>query len=166
MSDPQARILLERFAIDRKPRLKRDEQLDKLIDYCSLILRWNRLTSLVQAQSVTELVSAHIIDCLAAIDEIRGPHVLDVGTGAGLPGIVFAIAKPEWTLYLVESNQRRTRFLTQVKIELALDNAIIYNERIERWQAPVALDCITSRAFSALGTFYRKLSGFVRRRYG
>ena len=132
-----------------------EEQISRLIDYCVLITRWNRLTSLVQARSVSELVRSHIIDCLAAVNEIRGPAVADIGSGAGLPGVVFAIAKPAWTVYLVEANQRRTRFLTQVKIELGLNNVEICNARIEQWRAPRKLSCITSRAFSSLKTFYQ-----------
>ena len=149
-----AREALEEYVNGRDIDLDED-QISLLIDYCVLIARWNRLTSLVQARSLSELVQSHIIDCLAAINEIRGPAVADVGSGAGLPGVVFAIARPAWTVYLVEANQRRARFLTQVKIELALNNIEICNARIEQWRAPRKLSCITSRAFSSLGTFYQ-----------
>ena len=119
-----------------------------------MILRWNRLTSLVQVTTAEELVRGHIIDCLAALHTLIGPNIVDVGSGAGLPGVVIAIAEPAWKVYLVEAKQKRTRFLAQVQIELGLDNIEICNTRIEQWRPPQTPSCITSRAFSSLKTFY------------
>lgn len=149
-----AREVLADFLEQRQIALSQ-AQLAQLLEYCGLIMRWNRLTSLVQVRTPEELVRGHVIDCLAALSEIKGPRVADVGTGAGLPGLVFAIAKPDWFFYLVEANERRARFLTQVKIELSLDNIEIVNRRVEQWHAVPALDCIVSRAFSSLDTFYK-----------
>ncbi|MGR8949514.1 MAG: 16S rRNA (guanine(527)-N(7))-methyltransferase RsmG [Gammaproteobacteria bacterium] len=148
-----SRALLEQFSTQNNLALN-EEQVSQLFDYCAMITRWNRLTSLVQAESIDELMQAHVIDCLAAVHAVKGPTIVDVGSGAGLPGIVFAIAKPDWHYYLIEANQRRARFLTQAKIELKLDNVTVVNTRIEHWRPPGRIDCITSRAFSALGAFY------------
>lgn len=130
------------------------EQISQLLNFCALILRWNRLTSLVQATTLEQLVKSHVIDCLAAVEEIRGPNIVDVGSGAGFPGIVFAVARPEWHFYLVETNQRRARFLTQAKIELTLENVTVVNSRIEAWNNKDPIHCFTSRAYSALAAFF------------
>lgn len=130
------------------------EQTSSLLNFCALILRWNRLTSLVQASTLEQLITSHVIDCLAAIDEICGPNIVDVGSGAGFPGIVFATVRPQWHFYLVETNQRRARFLTQAKIELDLDNVTVVNSRIENWKHKEPIHCFTSRAYSALAAFF------------
>ena len=152
LSHPSA--LIQQF-VDQQAFDLDEHQLANLLSYCQLIMRWNRLTSLVQAKNLVALVEGHIIDCLAALGEIIGPNVVDVGSGAGLPGLVFAIAKPRYHYYLIEANQRRTRFLTQVTIELGLDNVTVINARVEDWQPMDAIQCITSRAYSALDDFYR-----------
>ena len=123
-----ARELLENYIESRALKLD-DKQVNQLMDYCAMILRWNRLTSLVQVNSAEELVRGHIIDCLAALHTLTGPNIVDVGSGAGLPGVVIAIAEPAWKVYLVEAKQKRTRFLAQVQIELGLDNIEICNTR-------------------------------------
>ena len=148
-----AREVLENYIASRALKLD-DKQVNQLMDYCAMILRWNRLTSLVQVNSAEELVRGHIIDCLAAMHTLTGPNIVDVGSGAGLPGVVIAIAEPDWKVYLVEAKQKRTRFLAQVQIELGLDNIEICNTRIEQWRPPQTPSCITSRAFSSLKTFY------------
>ena len=153
LSHPQA--LLQRF-IDQQDIALSEQQIATLLQYCQLILRWNRLTSLVQSKSIVSLVEAHVIDCLAALSEVTGPNIVDVGSGAGLPGLVFAISKPSYHYYLIEANQRRTRFLTQVTIELSLDNVTVVNTRIEDWQPPCVVDCITARAYSQLSDFYQQ----------
>lgn len=144
---------LTKYLTSRRLELS-TEQVAKLLNFCALILRWNRLTSLVQANSLDQLVESHVIDCLAALDEISGPNIVDVGSGAGFPGIVFAIAKPQWQFYLIEPNERRARFLTQAQIDQSLTNVVVVNSRVEDWQGVESIDCITSRAFSALADFF------------
>ncbi|MEM7466037.1 MAG: 16S rRNA (guanine(527)-N(7))-methyltransferase RsmG [Pseudomonadota bacterium] len=139
------------------------EQAGHLVDFCALILRWNRLTSLVRASNITELVRAHVIDCLAAVDEVYGKEIVDVGSGAGFPGIVFALTYPDRNFTLVESNQRRARFLTQVKIELGLANVTIANCRVEALQPSEEVSCVTSRAYSSLRQFYQDCQHLIYR---
>lgn len=149
-----ARDTLEEY-LRRRDLNFSERQFDQVLAFCGLILRWNRLTSLVQVSTLSELIDGHVIDCLAALDEIRGPHVVDVGSGAGFPGIIFAIAKPNWSFTLIETKRRRARFLTQVKIELGLDHVLIENSRVQDWQSPTPINCITSRAYRALALFHR-----------
>lgn len=148
-----AKLSLEAYLRDAGVILS-DLQMTKQLEFCALVLRWNRLTSLVQTNSIIEMVESHVIDCLAALAEIVGPDIVDVGSGAGFPGIVFAIAKPEWQFSLIEANARRARFLTQAKIDLELTNITIVNSRVEDWHSTTPVNCITSRAYSALASFF------------
>ena len=154
LKDDASKAVLENFLRVCSLEIS-SKQITKLLNFCALILRWNRVTNLVQADSVQQLIKSHVIDCLAAAGEICGPNVVDVGSGAGFPGIVFATVLPDWHFYLVETNQRRARFLTQVKIELSLDNVTVVNARIEDWVPETRIDCVTSRAYSALDLFYK-----------
>jgi len=87
---------------------------------------------------------------------LDGVNVLDVGCGAGLPGIVLAVAQPSWEFTLLDSNSKKTGFVQQVIIELGLCNVRVHCERVEKWQTMVPLDGIISRAFSGLGEFIHK----------
>lgn len=152
-NDTSSRAMLEDYLQTSSLAIS-PEKISALLNFCALILRWNRLTSLVQANTLEQLVQSHVIDCLAAIEDICGPNIVDVGSGAGFPGIVFAIVRPEWHFYLVETNQRRARFLTQAQIELSLKNVSIVNSRIEHWEIEGPINCLTSRAYSALAEFF------------
>ena len=94
----------------------------------------------------------HVLDSLVVLPHIHGPQIVDVGTGAGLPGIPIALARPDWQVTLVESNQKKTAFLQQAKIELKLHNVQIMPQRIEQLEAK-PVNTIISRAFSELGEF-------------
>ena len=125
----------------------------KLVHYIQLIARWNKAFNLTAIRDVEEMVSKHLLDSLAVQPYLEGGTVLDVGSGAGLPGIPFAITSPEKTFVLIDSNGKKTRFLTQVKIELELDNVEVVHQRVEDYQ-PVAdghriyFDVITARAYA------------------
>ena len=125
----------------------------QIVQYLMLIEKWNRHYNLTAIKTVEAMLVQHVMDCLAAIEYLNGPRIVDVGTGAGLPGILIAIARPDWQVILVESNQKKTAFLQQVKIELALGNIAIVAQRIENVMINEAIDTVISRAYTSLGHF-------------
>lgn len=125
----------------------------KLVHYIQLIARWNKTFNLTAIRDVEEMVSKHLLDSLVVQPYVEGKTVLDVGSGAGLPGIPFAITSPEKRFVLIDSNGKKTRFLMQAKIDLKLDNVEVIHQRVEDYQ-PVAdghriyFDVITARAYA------------------
>jgi 16S rRNA (guanine527-N7)-methyltransferase len=97
------------------------------------------------------MVTRHLLDSLSIARFVTGASVVDVGTGAGIPGIVLAVLYPEKRFDLVDGNGKKTRFLFQVKTSLGLDNIAIYNERVEKFHPDCAYDQVVSRAFASLG---------------
>ena len=121
--------------------------------YLLLIEKWNRIHNLTAIRNPHDMLYQHVMDSLAVLPHISGPQILDVGSGAGLPGIPIALARPDWQVLLVESNQKKASFLQQVKIELALQNVIVMIKRIEDVQSDTKINTIITRAFSELGNF-------------
>lgn len=131
-----------------------DRQLaGKIEQYLLLIEKWNKIHNLTAIRNPQEMLVQHIADSLAVLPHIKGPCIVDVGTGAGLPGIPIALAKPDWRIILVESNRKKAVFLQQAKIELGLQNVEIMAQRIENAEIDNRVNTIISRAFSELGTF-------------
>ncbi|MCG6938155.1 MAG: 16S rRNA (guanine(527)-N(7))-methyltransferase RsmG [Gammaproteobacteria bacterium] len=125
----------------------------KLVHYIQLIARWNKAFNLTAVRYVEDMVSRHLLDSLAVQPYIEGDMVLDVGSGAGLPGIPFAITLPEKKFVLVDSNGKKTRFLTQAKIDLQLENVEVINQRVEDYFPEkdghrIYFDVITARAYA------------------
>jgi len=127
-----------------------DAQLVQLTQHLELIDKWNQVYNLTAIRNLYEMISYHLIDSLLIAPCIQGKNILDVGTGAGLPGIPLAIAYPEKQFLLIDSKQKKTRFLAQVVIELGLDNVEISSHRIEHFAPEVLFDTIISRAFSTM----------------
>jgi len=125
-----------------------------LVKFAELIEKWNRVFNLVGSSTPDDMVRNHLIDCLAATPFIDGKRVVDVGAGAGFPGIVIAIMRPQSKIILVESSQRKSRFLRQVAIELSLANVEVVCERIENWDPVLPVDCIVCRGYGSLRKFY------------
>jgi 16S rRNA (guanine527-N7)-methyltransferase len=121
--------------------------------YLDLLEKWNRVYNLTAIRDRSRMVTHHLLDSLAVLPHLRGPHVLDVGSGAGLPGIPIAIAGPSLRVTLLESNHKKSAFLTQAVAELQLANAAVVTERVEAWQTDQRFDTIVSRAFAELGEF-------------
>jgi len=101
------------------------------------------------------MVSHHLLDSLAVAPHLHAKRLLDVGSGAGLPGIPLALVRPETHVTLLDSNHKKAAFLNQAVIELKLKNAEVIGERVESWQAQKRFDVIISRAFSDMGEFVR-----------
>ena len=134
--------------------LERDIQ-QRLLDYIALIEKWNRVYNLTAIREPEKMVSHHLLDSLAVTPHLHAKRVLDVGSGAGLPGIPLALAKPDTHVTLLDSNHKKTAFLNQAVIELKLNNAEICSERVEAWQTQDRFDVIISRAFSDMDEFVR-----------
>ncbi len=131
------------------------QQTEALQHYADLLRKWNRSFNLVSASDLTHLESRHFLDSLAVSDYLTGQTILDVGTGAGLPGIPLAIANPERHFILMDSNGKKTRFLFQVKLALGLGNVEIENCRVEHYQNERQIDIVTCRAFASIPDIIR-----------
>lgn len=124
-----------------------------LLHYLELLHKWNRVYSLTAIRDKTQMVSHHLLDSLAVLPYLWPRRWLDVGCGPGLPGVVLAIARPEWTFELLDSNNKKTSFVQQAIIELGLPNVCVHNARVETWHGETKFDGIISRAFTKLGKF-------------
>jgi 16S rRNA (guanine527-N7)-methyltransferase len=124
--------------------------------YLDLLLRWNRVYNLTSVTDPTSMVRRHLLDSLAAIPFLRGRRLVDVGSGAGLPGIPLAIWLPDRQFWLLDSSGRKTRFLHQVKIELRLTNVEIVQARVQDWRPVQRFEGVLSRAFAPLPELVRQ----------
>lgn len=125
----------------------------KLIRYLELMLTWNKVFNLTNITEPREMVYLHLIDSLVVSPFLHGNRLLDVGTGAGLPGIPLAIIHPDQQWVLLDKNNKKTRFLTQTIAELNLKNAQAAHVRSEEFHPAQCFDSILSRAFGSLNMF-------------
>lgn len=128
-------------------------QTVQLEAYLDLLDRWNRIHNLTAIRDRAQMVTLHLLDSLAVVPHLRGPRVLDVGSGGGLPGIPLAIARPEFDVTLLDANHKKAAFLNQAVAELRLANVRVAAERVESWDTAQRFDTIVSRAFADLGEF-------------
>jgi 16S rRNA (guanine527-N7)-methyltransferase len=134
-------------------------QRQQLLAYLALLQKWNRAYNLTAVRDPAEMVTRHLIDSLAVAPhlerrqrETRPLRVVDVGSGAGLPGIPLALVFPRFEFMLLDSNGKKTRFLTQAKAELGLDNVSVIQSRVEEFRPDAPLfDVVIARAFAPLG---------------
>jgi len=129
----------------------------KLLAYVVLLAKWNKVYNLTAVRGETQMVSHHLLDSLAVLPHLPGVMkkntVADIGSGGGMPGIPLAIARPDWQMALVDSNQKKISFLQQVKIELGLENISVHCQRVEAFKPTEKFAVVISRAFSDLGEF-------------
>ncbi|WP_185265853.1 16S rRNA (guanine(527)-N(7))-methyltransferase RsmG [Halopseudomonas xiamenensis] len=130
-----------------------DDQAGQLLAYMALLNKWNKAYNLTAVRDPDEMVSRHLLDSLSILPFVSAGRWLDVGSGGGMPGIILAIMLPGSQFTLLDSNGKKTRFLTQVKLELGLDNLQVVNSRVEAFTPQQAFDGIVSRAFSSLADF-------------
>ncbi len=130
-------------------------QQQQLLAYLALLIKWNKAYNLTAVRDPDEMVSRHLLDSLSVVSFVAesGQTWLDVGSGGGMPGVPLAIMFPDRSFTLLDSNGKKTRFLTQVKLELKLANLEVVHSRVEQFQPAEAFDGITSRAFSSLEDF-------------
>lgn len=122
----------------------------QLLQYTSEMLRWNKAYNLTAVTAIDAVVSRHLLDSLSVLPWLVSGLTLDVGTGAGLPGIPLAIARPDQKFVLLDSNGKRMRFLAHIKRQLQLDNVELVTSRIEQWEPEEVLQQIVTRAFAPL----------------
>ncbi len=135
-----------------------EKQIGQLLDYLALLEKWNKVYNLTAVRDPQQMLTQHVLDCLAALPAFAGAaNVLDVGAGGGLPGMVLAIwaarAQPAMRVAMVDTVHKKTAFLTQARSELGLANVTVHTARVESLQVQQPFDVITSRAFAELKDF-------------
>lgn len=149
---------LDKILLDSITRLKlelSDDQRLKLMLYLDKLLFWNKAYNLTAIKQPKEALIKHIIDCLAILPHLKSGKLLDIGTGAGLPGVVIAICEPHREVTVLDSNQKKIRFIRQSITELKISNVTPVASRIENYLLPEEdkFEVITSRAFASLTDF-------------
>ncbi|MCP8348688.1 16S rRNA (guanine(527)-N(7))-methyltransferase RsmG [Pseudomonas sp. FBF18] len=132
-----------------------EAQHAQLLAYLALLIKWNKAYNLTAVRNPDEMVSRHLLDSLSVMPFIHSgtERWLDVGSGGGMPGIPLAILHPHKQVTVLDSNGKKTRFLTQVKLELKLDNLQVIHSRVEAFQPEQPFSGIVSRAFSSMENF-------------
>ena len=139
-----------------------EPQIDQLIDYSVLLGRWNKTYNLTAIRDPLDVIRFHLLDSLAINQFLEGKNFIDVGTGAGLPGIPLAIINPHRKFTLLDSNGKKTRFLFQAKLDLGLANIDEINDRAERFFPEQKYDCVLTRAFASLGEMIKNCHHLLR----
>jgi 16S rRNA (guanine527-N7)-methyltransferase len=132
------------------------EARERLLAHLALLEKWNRVYNLSAIREPHEMVSHHLLDSLAVVPHLPVPvngTVADIGSGAGLPGIPLALARPQWRVTLNDSSSKKCAFLRQAVIELALANVAVHEGRVENWRPQPAFGLVISRAFAELDRF-------------
>lgn len=130
-----------------------DAQADtvtRLLQFMDLLKQWNKVYNLTGTRDSGRIVRLHLLDSLAAVPHLVGERIIDVGTGAGLPGIPLALVCPEKHFQLLDSNAKKTRFVRQAIIQLRLDNVTVVQQRVERFKVAKKFDTLITRAFGSL----------------
>ena len=124
-----------------------------MLQYLELLQKWNKVYNLTAIRQPEQMVTHHLLDSLAVLPHLWPGHWLDVGCGAGLPGLVLAMARPGWEFTLLDSNSKKTSFVQQAIIDLKLSNARVCCARAEEWEPNEKFDGIISRAFAEAADF-------------
>ena len=139
-------------------------QYDQLLEYLYLLQKWNQVYNLTAIDEPQRMLAYHLLDSLSLIPHLDGARkLLDVGSGAGLPGIPLAIAMPETVWTMLDSNARKTRFIRQALAHCGLRNAQVVQARVQDYHAPDSLDFIVSRAFAPLAEFCNSVAHLIGR---
>jgi len=128
---------------------------DTYLKYIDILDKWNQSYNLTAVRDKGRMIYTHLLDSLSVMPYIRGDDCLDVGTGAGLPGVVLALAQPQKKWVLLDSNGKKIRFLNHLHMELKLKNIKIAQARVEDHTPPGPYKTIISRALGSLNTYYR-----------
>lgn len=134
------------------------EAQTKLLAYIDLIQKWNKVHNITAVRDPLEMVTLHLLDSLVVLPYLQAPYfepvrMLDVGSGAGLPGIPLALARPDLQITVMDSSQKKASFMRQAKATLGLHNLTVECGRVEAYRPPQLFDAIISRAFSDLSLF-------------
>ncbi|MFT7300004.1 MAG: 16S rRNA (guanine527-N7)-methyltransferase [Porticoccus sp.] len=138
-----------------------DQQISQLLDYMSLLEKWNGAYNLTSIREPEKMLRLHLLDSLSIAPFVKGERIIDVGTGPGLPGIPLSIIYPERQFMLMDSNGKKTRFLFQVRSVLGLNNVNEVQSRVEEYQPETPFDGVISRAFTSLQQMVEKCAHLV-----
>ena len=127
-----------------------EQQVEQMLGFIRLIEKWNKAYNLTAIRDREDIVRLHLLDSLAIATFIKGKRVVDIGTGAGLPGIPLAICLPETEFTLLDSNAKKTRFVQQAILELKLDNVTVLHQRVENYKPEQTFNTAITRAFASL----------------
>ena len=131
-------------------------QQQKLLDYVALITKWNKVYNLTAVREPQAMITQHLLDSLTVLPHLNDvARLIDIGSGAGLPGIPIAITRPEWKISLLDSSHKKTTFLRQACVELGLTNVEVVCERVEHFKPQERFDAVISRAFADISEFAR-----------
>ena len=125
----------------------------KLLEYLALLQKWNKVHNLTAVREPEEMVTLHLLDSLSVMPHIKGERLLDVGSGAGLPGIPLALCMPHLQVTVLDSSHKKTSFMRQAKAELGITNLEVVRGRAEAYRPSQLFDMVISRAFSDLAEF-------------
>lgn len=130
-----------------------DPVQQKLLDYLALMTKWNKVHNLTAVRDPEDMVTLHLLDSLSVLPYIPAGALLDVGSGAGLPGIPLALANPALQVTVLDSSHKKTSFMRQAKAELAISNLQVICGRVEAYKPEKLFAGVVSRAFSDLSEF-------------
>ena len=136
-------------------------QVEQLLKFHSLIIKWNKVYNLSAILDPIESIKKHFLDSLSILSFIRPELLLDVGSGAGLPGIIIAIMKPNTSVFVIDSVGKKCRFMQTVKTELSLNNLSVINSRVESYDYHKTFPQIVSRAFSNVADTIEKTKHLI-----
>ena len=135
--------------------------ISKLLIYKELLIKWNNSFNLTSVKN-TEIVTHHFLDCLAVIPFVKSSTLLDIGTGAGLPGIVIAIVNPDIKVSLIDKVGKKITFIKRIIAELEIKNIETYHDRVELLTSEEKYDGIISRAFSNMEVFIKSTKHLIK----
>ncbi len=144
--------ILEQGIKDAKLDISAQTQ-QRLLDYLALMQKWNKVHNLTAVRDADEMVTLHLLDSLVVLPFVDAKHLLDVGSGAGLPGIPLAICLPDLQVTVIDSNSKKVSFMRQAKAELGIANLEVLGGRVEEIASTRKFEIIISRAFSDLSLF-------------
>lgn len=135
---------------------------ERLLAYLDLLVKWNGTYNLTAVRKPEQMITRHLLDSLTVLPYVQGGRILDVGTGAGLPGLPLAVVLTDSEVVLLDSNRKKTRFVVQAISELGLDNISVVTERVEDYRTEGAFDTVISRAFSTVGDMLQSAGHLCR----
>ena len=127
---------------------------EKFVEFCEIIQQSNELFNLTSIKKIDDMLIKHILDSLSIQYLVSGRKILDIGTGAGLPGVPLALVNTESDFFLLDSNNKKIIFLNHVKISLGIENIFPEHERVENLDSKRSFDTIICRSFSSLAKIY------------
>ncbi len=129
-------------------------QIDALAQFVTLLQKWNKTYNLTAIETTQEIVNKHILDSISVVPYLAGSRIIDVGSGAGLPGIPLAIMCQDKQFVLIDANIKKTRFIQQSIIEIGLKNVQVLHRRVEQYAPSHEFDTVVSRAYAASSKFF------------